>query len=487
MHATTSFLLPSSLVLFLLCGRLGSVDARAYCNLKSPQAVFSTGGGTSPSGSGGGGGGSGGGGSGGGGTGSGGGDGGGSGSGGGGVCAEDRVFSTWYAGWHADEFPPDKVSWDKYTHVTYSFATTTDNSWDPLSLADSDAKLLPTFVSEAHKSGVKAILSLGGWGGSQFFSTAMGSAQNRTRFVQELLEIVSEYDLDGVDFDWEYPGRQGEGDNTVSSSDASNFLTTLRLLRTAPLAANMTVSAAVSLTPFAGSDGSPMDDVSKFAEVLDYIEIMNYDVWGTWLDAGPGPNAPLNDTCTTDGQGSAVSALAAWTRAQFPAEQIVLGVASYGRSYNVTPTSAELTQAKSAGEGVVRCPTFDKDVASQMGSGDSNGWDGNDGGEDQCGGSIPVDGIWDFWGLITGGLLDGNGTAAEGMLYTFDNCSQTPYIYSPASWVQVSYDDARSFDAKGQFIAEQGLLGFAMWEAGGDYNDILLDSIRTAIVTRETC
>jgi hypothetical protein len=34
--------------------------------------------------------------------------------------------------------------------------------------------------------------------------------------------------------------------------------------------------------------------------------------------------------------------------------------------------------------------------------------------------------------------------------------------------------------AKGEFIRDQGMLGFAMWEAGGDYNDILLDSITAA-------
>ena len=42
----------------------------------------------------------------------------------------------------------------------------------------------------------------------------------------------------------------------------------------------------------------------------------------------------------------------------------------------------------------------------------------------------------------------------------------------------ISFDDARSFAAKGAYIAKTGLRGFALWEAGGDYKDILLDSIR---------
>jgi len=33
--------------------------------------------------------------------------------------------------------------------------------------------------------------------------------------------------------------------------------------------------------------------------------------------------------------------------------------------------------------------------------------------------------------------------------------------------------------AKGAFIADAGLAGFAMWEAAGDWDDILLDAIRS--------
>ena len=35
--------------------------------------------------------------------------------------------------------------------------------------------------------------------------------------------------------------------------------------------------------------------------------------------------------------------------------------------------------------------------------------------------------------------------------------------------------------AKGEFIKSLGLRGFAMWELGGDHDDILLDSIRSAV------
>jgi len=42
----------------------------------------------------------------------------------------------------------------------------------------------------------------------------------------------------------------------------------------------------------------------------------------------------------------------------------------------------------------------------------------------------------------------------------------------------VSFDNAKSFKAKGEFIKNYGLGGYAMWEAAADYKDILIDSIR---------
>lgn len=37
--------------------------------------------------------------------------------------SKSKIAISWYAGWHSTEgFPLSKVSWNKYTHLTYSFA-----------------------------------------------------------------------------------------------------------------------------------------------------------------------------------------------------------------------------------------------------------------------------------------------------------------------------------------------------------------------------
>ncbi|EPQ53629.1 glycoside hydrolase family 18 protein [Gloeophyllum trabeum ATCC 11539] len=382
----------------------------------------------------------------------------------------DVIAASWYAGWNYQYFAPSNISWSKYSTVYYAFAETTPDS-STISLTSDDTNVLPQFVSLAHQNNVKAVLTIGGWSGSQYFSSSLATADNRTAFINAVTKLVSQYDLDGVDFDWEYPGKQGLGCNTISDNDSANFLSMLQELRSQPAGKNLTLSAAVSITPFVGSGGTPMSDVSAFASVLDYIEIMNYDIWGSW-STGVGPNAPLDDSCAppADQQGSATSAVKAWTAAKMPADQIILGVASYGHSFSVS------TSAASNGSSLAAYPAFNK--AEQP---DGDKWSGdatfNASATDACGNPVTKSGIFDFWGMVDGGFLTANGSVAEGMMSRYDECSQTPYVYNPNTQVMISYDNAQSFAAKGQFINTQGLAGFAMWETGGDLNDVLLDAI----------
>ncbi|KAF8198658.1 glycoside hydrolase superfamily [Pholiota molesta] len=237
--------------------------------------------------------------------------------------AGDVVASGWYAGWLGAELPPSQISWTKYSSVTFAFATTTPDP-STIALDAQSAALLPTFVSAAHDNGVDALLSIGGWTGSIYYSTAVATADNRTAFVKAVIDLVNQYSLDGIDFDWEYPNHQGIGCNTISDNDSANFLSFLQELRQDPTGAQLTLTAAVGLTPFAGPGGTPMADVSAFAAVLNHIAIMNYDVWGSWS-----PDA-----------GSATSALKAWTNAKFPASQIALGIPAYGHSFHVDTSVA---------------------------------------------------------------------------------------------------------------------------------------------------
>jgi chitinase len=304
--------------------------------------------------------------------------------------------------------------------VHYGFALTTSDG-SILALPAGEEPILQHFVQVAHQNNVKASLSIGGWSGSRFFSSAVATAQSRTALVAAVVGFVNKYKLDGIDIDWEYPDKEGMC-NQFSPQDSANLLSFLAQLRKDPVGSRLTITAAVSITPFTGPSGDPMSDVSQFAKVLDYIAIMDYDVWGRWTrPALVGPNAPLDDACDNQHarQGSAASAVAAWTAAGFPARQIILAVAAYGHSFHVDPAAAY----PNGDTTLAAYPPFDP---AQQPKGDSR--DAlSPGGIGPCGTSEPsgYSGVFSFAGLIEDGFLKDNGVNADGIGYRFDDCSQT--------------------------------------------------------------
>ena len=77
---------------------------------------------------------------------------------------------------------------------------------------------------------------------------------------------------------WEAPNSPGIGCNQLSTADSENFLAFLQELRAQPAGKNLYITAAVGINPWVGPDGQPLTDVSAFAQVLDHIAIMNYDI-----------------------------------------------------------------------------------------------------------------------------------------------------------------------------------------------------------------
>ncbi|KXN86640.1 Endochitinase [Leucoagaricus sp. SymC.cos] len=109
------------------------------------------------------------------------------------------LASGWYPGWSSDTLSPSQIPWDKYTSLTYAFALTTPDL-NQLNITDPESALRD-FVSQAHSHNVKALISVGGWTGSRFFSSAVATAENRTAFTKTLMDFASKYQLDGIDFE----------------------------------------------------------------------------------------------------------------------------------------------------------------------------------------------------------------------------------------------------------------------------------------------
>ena len=103
---------------------------------------------------------------------------------------------------YAPEGVPTPEQLSKLTHViAFSLQVNDDGT-----LVDSSVtKDYPRLVKAAHDAGVKALVSIGGWGRSGGFSAVVASPETRAKFVANVKKFLDDNGFDGFDVDWEYP------------------------------------------------------------------------------------------------------------------------------------------------------------------------------------------------------------------------------------------------------------------------------------------
>ncbi|KAI9602356.1 hypothetical protein H4Q26_001644 [Puccinia striiformis f. sp. tritici PST-130] len=91
-----------------------------------------------------------------------------------------------------------------------------------------------------------------------------------------------------------------------------------------------------------GPDGSYLIDHKPYAEVLDFITIMAYDLYSPSSTDLAGPNAPLFETCNDPTvKVSVAKAIQTWTSTGFPASKILLGLPATGTTAGPTTCGGE--------------------------------------------------------------------------------------------------------------------------------------------------
>ncbi|KAI0694388.1 glycoside hydrolase family 18 protein [Cerioporus squamosus] len=416
------------------------------------------------------------------------------------------IAAAYYPDWSSGTNPPAKIDFSKFDILYFAFAT--PNSSSGISWDSGSTSTLKTLVSSAHNSGhgTKVVLSIGGWGGSYWFSQAMSSSANRTTFVNACVSAVNTYNLDGIDIDWEYPNESGAG-NPHSSSDAANLLSFFKSLRSA-LGSSKIISAAVTQLPWTGSNGSPLTDVSAYAAQMTYANIMNYDVWGA--SSSPGPNAPLGNLCGNSSlpQYSAQAALSQWTKAGFPASKLVLGLPLYGYVSQSTKTTLQQIARPPAGfdvkaykEQVLGLP--ERGLSCPMPQVVEDGAEGEEGEPNALKGAhertkeapkeVKAQAAGDlssyfgqqipFNQIVALGAIkktsSGTYEGANGYTMAWDDCSDTPFLYNTSRKTVVTYDDTYSLGDKALFAKQNGFAGCFTWSLDQDDGYTLQNVIRS--------
>ncbi|MDI5981185.1 glycosyl hydrolase family 18 protein [Amycolatopsis magusensis] len=193
----------------------------------------------------------------------------------------------------------NSIQYGKLTHINYAFVLPNANG---TLQAVPDPGKLSSLVSQGHNNGVKVSLAIGGWndGNDSAFEALAANSGSRTTFVNSVVSVVNQYNLDGVDIDWEYPDPGTSG---------NNFTALMQQLSTAMHSRGKLLTAAVV------SGGGTANGVQPAVfGYVDWLNIMAYD--------GGSPHANYDWSIASANE---------WKGRGLPAAKTVLGVPFYSR------------------------------------------------------------------------------------------------------------------------------------------------------------
>ncbi|KAG8163304.1 hypothetical protein KVR01_006601 [Diaporthe batatas] len=250
-------------------------------------------------------------------------------------------FEAWNLNRPCANMDVSKMTFDGYyTHVHWAFGNIT-SSWQVDVTGQKEQ-----FDGLLKLKDIKRIMSFGGWGFStdaythQIFRTGVRDG-NRQILAANIVKFIVDNDLEGVDFDWEYPGAQdipGIGPDALDSGD--NYAQFLKLVRQQlPKDKSISMALPASYWYLKG-----FDPVTQFEDYIDYYVFMTYDLHGQWdyENTFVNPGCP-NGNCLRSHVNKTETeyTLAMVTKAGIPSTKIVPGLALYGRSFQMSDSSCK--------------------------------------------------------------------------------------------------------------------------------------------------
>lgn len=342
----------------------------------------------------------------------------------------------YYPSWalyRSPSFKPSDIDARLVTHINYAFAKVTKDgtielvdSWADVEYRSDWNSTKPYWghfraLSDLKKSHpyIKTLISIGGWTLSDTFSELADSAHTRANFAQNAVQFCKQYDFDGVDIDWEYPGFSEHGGHPKDKQNYTLLLEELAM-RLQPEGLLLTIAAP------AGSFHYKNIEVEKIHHYVDWINLMTYDLHGPWQD---GDNKVTNHQAALFSPKEANSTLCITACVDYylskgvPSKKLVLGMPLYGRVYS---NAKGLYQPyKGAGSGTTQEAgiRFFYDIKKNL---------------------LPR--LTPHW----------------------DSDAQASYLYDPQTEEFITFDNEQALKTKCHYIKEMELGGAMVWELGQD-------------------
>ncbi|HZI16743.1 MAG TPA: glycosyl hydrolase family 18 protein [Myxococcus sp.] len=329
--------------------------------------------------------------------------------------AAERWVSGYWVSYQRDRLHEDAVDFSGLTHLIVGrFNPRLDGLVVPSfewQMPEPQARAIAKRLSErAHQAGRKALLMLGGDGGRETLAAA-SAPETRPIFVRSLLKTLEELGYDGVDVDWE--------PIDLAAGDGERLIALLEELR----AARPGIILTVPVFPWNTNFGMPADQAAfalKLAARVDQLNIMSYGMsytggWDSWHSSA------LQDEASSRPM-SVSSSVRMYLEAGVPAGRLGVGTGFYGMCWRgVTGPRVPLTEAM------------------------------------QLAGH---DNVMSYANIMSLYFPLG--------VRHWDERASVPYLSFPSEkgplgCDYVSYEDAASIQAKGQYVRQQGLGGTIIW------------------------
>ncbi len=328
----------------------------------------------------------------------------------------------------------DAIAVEQLTHINYAFVDVKQNRAWLHNLATDTTNFRRLNALKIRNPNLKILISIGGWAWSENFSDAVLTDTSRRAFATSAVQIVQQYTLDGIDIDWEYPGMKGE-DNVFRPEDRENFTLMLRALREElDWLGRQTGKAYLVTTALPGFPAIfAHTNMAEAHQYLDYINVMSYDYFTVGPQAGHHTN--LYATGNVPDEQSGDRNIQLYRQAGVPAHKLVLGIAFYGRAWQLQTPDPE---------------AYPRTIVKvERGRGFTQ---------------------------IKDSLL--NNPAYKRY---WDRRAKAPYLYHADLKRFVSYDDEQSVRAKCRYVRKNGLAGVMFWEYFSDPKAYLLDEITRSL------
>ena len=382
-------------------------------------------------------------------------------------------------------FYPKDIPADQLTHLNFAFVDF--DAQGVLKFTDKDAAtghplgnagvtygdvnggILNAFqVLKSENPNLKIGVSLGGWSKSGDFSVIAANPSIRANFVKNVMAFIKYTNMDFVDIDWEYPASlrdpdkvdntNDEGTTKATPADKENFIILLQDLKNALNKQGTELGKTYELSVAIPAGKAKVDegiDVAKLFNVVDFANIMTYDMAGAWSTVSghqtalyTNPKSPFKGECL-----SVDESVNYYIANGAKPEKIVIGAAYYTRGWEKVSNNGP-DAANPGLFGTAAVVNKDADLSPTPGALNEAPIKNGEGGR--------AGGVWSY------NALSQLKSKYTGLKEYWDDSAKAPYLYNETTGTFFTYDNARSIQEKAKYVKEHNLGGMIAWMASQD-------------------